>query len=123
MAILETFLQNLSFFTISWFNHIIPEPILQLIGQFSLLLVGYLVEQNYVGRVVTFSNAVALNLFLYTRSPKWYLALYANLAAIFGVLGISAYGTGFSLHSGYYTLNWFFSSFAVGIVMIAVVVI
>ncbi len=45
---------------------VIPSMYAGYLAPFSLILIGYLVEKKFVGRIAMFSNALALNLHVYT---------------------------------------------------------
>ena len=50
-----------------WFS-MLPAFLIQKIGPLSLILIGYLVEKNFVGRIATFSNSLAINLHVFTMN-------------------------------------------------------
>ena len=43
-----------------WLVDFIPENFILLLGPISLMVIGYLVEKYYTGRITLFANAIAL---------------------------------------------------------------
>lgn len=95
------------------------ENYVTLLGPISLLVVGYLVEKNFVGRVPTFTNALAINLHVYTlAAPTLLFVWYANIGLILGVIALVSYGTMKSLNSLFYAITWLYSSVVVGFLIL-----
>lgn len=115
--VLEPILQII---TSNWFYTIIPESIISLIAPFSLIYIGWKVENHYVGRIPTFSNMVALNIYFFSQAPlPLYLKVYLNTAVVLGIVGILTYPDREVPFSRiYYKLNWLYCSFAVGFLLI-----
>lgn len=100
---------------------LIPTFIIERLGPLSLLLVGYLVEKNFIGRIPTFTNVLAINLYVYNIiSPNFLLVWYANIGLIFAVIAITSYKIQQSLPQYFYYVNWAYSSIAVGFLMLVV---
>jgi len=98
---------------------VIPNDFLNIFPALSLLITGYLIERNFVGRIATFCNALAINLFIISLpNPNEYLVWYANLGVIMGLVGLVAYQSKTSLSKIYYTLSWAYSSVVVGLLML-----
>ena len=56
-----------------WISIVIPSAYIQYLAPVSLILVGYLAERHYVGRIPIFTNSIALNiLFYYSQSNLLY---------------------------------------------------
>jgi len=98
---------------------ILPAVLIQKLGPLSLIAVGYLVEKNFVGRIATFSNSLAINLHVFTISnPHPILVWYANFGIIIGVLALASYGIQQSLPRCFYFLSWAYSSIVVGLIIL-----
>lgn len=99
---------------------ILPAVLIQKLGPLSLVAVGYLVEKNFVGRIATFSNALAINLHIFTiNNPHQLLVWYANIGIIMGVLALVSYGIQQSLSRYFYFISWAYSSIVVGLIILA----
>jgi hypothetical protein len=84
-----------------------------------LVAIGYLVEKNFVGRIATFSNALAINLHVFTiTTPHQILVWYANIGIIIGVLAFISYGIQQSLSRYFYFISWAYSSIVVGLIIL-----
>ena len=103
-----------------WFS-MLPAFLIQKIGPLSLILIGYLVEKNFVGRIATFSNSLAINLHVFTmNNPHHYLIWYANIGLIMGGLAIASYWSKTPLTRYFYFISWAYSSFVVGFIILAI---
>ena len=99
----------------------LPDFIIKTLPALSLVIVGYLVEKNFVGRVSTFCNTMAINLHLMLiNNPNPYLIWYANLGLVMGCIGIFAYQTKSSLSTYFYYASWLYCSIIVGLLTLAV---
>jgi len=86
----------------------------------SLVAIGYLVEKNFVGRIATFSNALAINLHVFTiTTPHQILVWYANIGMVMGVLALISYGIQQSLSRYFYFISWVHSSIVVDLIILA----
>jgi hypothetical protein len=73
---------------------ILPQTILENLDIIALLIVGFLVERKFVGRMTAFSNAVAVNLLvLRMTDPHWLLRLYADVGAVIGLVCLISYAS------------------------------
>jgi hypothetical protein len=98
---------------------ILPAVLIQKLGPLSLVAIGYLVEKNFVGRIATFSNALAINLHVFTiTTPHQILVWYANIGIIIGVLALISYGIQQSLSRYFYFISWAYSSIVVGLIIL-----
>jgi hypothetical protein len=98
---------------------LVPPLLIAKLGPLSLVVIGYLVEKNFVGRITTFANTLAINLHVYAiQNPHWILVWYANIGLIFGLLALFSYGFKEALSRHFYALNWIYSSFVVGMVIL-----
>ena len=98
---------------------ILPAVLIQKLGPLSLLAIGYLVEKNFVGRIATFSNTLAINLHVFTISnPHQFLVWYANIGIIIGILALVSYGIQQSLSKYFYFISWAYSSIVVGFIIL-----
>ena len=105
----------------------LPEVILLNLGAFSLILVGYLVEEHYVSRPSIFANAMAVNLFFsqflagqaLSTGLTVALTLYMNIGLLIGVVSIISYWTKLSLWEEFYDIFGFvYGSFTVGALIV-----
>lgn len=88
-----------------WFSYL-PLEILQKLGPLSLVVVGYLVEKKFVGRIATFSNSIAFNLHIISvPKPDQLLIYYANIGLIMGILAIFSYKGQESMPKLFYLLS------------------
>lgn len=97
----------------------LPSIYVGYLAPLSLIIIGYLVERNFVGRIAIFSNSLALNLHVYalqTTNPL--LIWYANIGILFGIVALLTYAIRMSVHSIFYKIAWFYASFIVGFVVI-----
>lgn len=101
-----------------WFVSIIPENIIRLVTPVILIIVGYLVEKRFIGRVSLFTNTIALNIFLYSLTIPNYLMWYANIGMIAGIIGIFSYAIKYSLPTFFYILSYIYSSIPVGLIIL-----
>lgn len=99
---------------------LLPESIAVLIPALSLVLIGHIVEEHYVGRITCFSNVMALNVhYLTIGETGLLLRIHANLGLLLGVYGLWAYIQRESLSSTYYNfVHLFYSSFVVGTILL-----
>lgn len=102
----------------------LPSNIVSLIGPFVLIAVGYLVERNFVGRVATFTNSIAVNLAFYGKNLSGLgalelpLIIYLDVGLVMGVIAIIAYEEGRRLMSQFYQLSWLYCSIVAGAVVL-----
>lgn len=85
-----------------------------------MIIVGLASEKHFVGRLTTFANAMALDVFFigYGFLP-WYVIFYLVVGTIFGVIGLLAYLFDERLGGEYYIFTLiFYSSFTSGAVML-----
>ena len=97
---------------------ILPAILVNKLGPISLLVIGYLVEKNFVGRIATFSNSLAINLYVFMLiNPSPILIWYANIGIIMGLLAIATYRRQ-SLSQYFYYLSWAYCSIVVGVIIL-----
>ena len=102
----------------------LPAGLINLIGPFALIVTGYVVEKNFVGRIATFTNSVAINLAFYGKNlsqlGQWQLPLilYLDFGLIIGVIALVYYHQHLSLTRYFYQINWAYSSFIAGFVVL-----
>jgi len=97
-----------------------PEFIAANLAVFGLLVVGFLVEKQYVNRPAIFANTLALNVHVYQllMPPEW-LVWYANIGLLVGAYAIIAYGIEESLSSDFYSVAMYtYSSIPVGLLIL-----
>ncbi|MFT4309096.1 MAG: hypothetical protein ACMXYL_01255 [Candidatus Woesearchaeota archaeon] len=102
-----------------WLLDLLPYSFFHLLAPLSLILIGYLVEKHYTGRVTMFANAIALVTFfgIYEIVPP-IIILYTNIVTLLGVVGIISYTFKFKLFESYYTAGKIASSIITGLVII-----
>jgi len=115
----STALLQLSWLTETWVTWL-PDIVLRHLTPLSLIVLGYLVEKQYVSRPAIFANAVAVNAHVYEAvRPHTMLEVYANLGLVMAALAIYSYESGSSLREEYYGLAQLYSSWAVaGVVFV-----
>ena len=97
----------------------IPSIYVGYVAPFALILIGFLVEKKFVGRVALFSNTLALNLHLYVESnPNFLLAWYANIGLALGIIGIISYAFNWKREGIFYDISWLYMSIIVGILIL-----
>jgi hypothetical protein len=100
---------------------VLPPIIAENIATFGLLVIGLVVEKQYVSRPATFANVLALNTHIYQQvySPEW-LIWYANIGLAAGAIAMSSYAAKESLPEDFYQATMLlYSSIPVGVVILA----
>lgn len=98
----------------------IPRNVIGLVGPFVLIIVGLFIEKKVVGKVVTFTNAVALNLAFYGKnlvsisSLEIPLILYLDIGLIMGVAAIAAHVGKGQLPKEFQAVSWAYCSIVAG---------
>jgi len=102
-----------------WFQAIVPLKLVSLLTPVALIYIGAYVEKHFVGRITTFTNDLALNLFFFSFQslPTW-LVWYLNIGIFFAVFGFISYVLKESLPQADYSLNLPYCSIASGLVLI-----
>lgn len=87
-----------------WINAL-PPFIVDQLSVFGLIIIGFLVEKQYVSRPAIFANTLAINVHVSQQSfpPNW-LVWYANIGLLVGGFAITAYASDESLSGDFYTL-------------------
>jgi len=86
----------------------------------ALLIVGLASEKFFVGRLATFANSIALDVFFirYNFTP-WYVIAYLGFGTFLGLLGLVAYLLDEKLDEIYYVVTLFlYSSITAAIIML-----
>lgn len=93
-----------------WLEYL-PPFLAENLGVLSLILLGLLVEKQYISRPAIWANVAAINVHLYNQPLVGeFLVWYANIGLIVAVLGLYTYEFGESLPGWYYTMGWGYSS-------------
>ena len=102
-----------------WIANVLPMGVLEVLPAVTLIIIGLLVEKNYVGRIALLSNAVALTTFFYRFEvlPEW-LVTYINLLSVAGILALASYALRFPLPRHFYWIAGLFSSAISGVILI-----
>ena len=109
-----------------WILNLISNESLLTITPWILLIVGFLVEKHFVGRVTTFTNTLAINIhFSSISNLASFWIFYANIGLLFGIVAIISYsvsvaGYRLGLPNWYYQSNWAFCSIIIGILLLAI---
>jgi hypothetical protein len=70
-----------------WLVQWLPKSLLLLLAPVSLIIIGFLVEKYYTGRITLFANAMALvSFFSAFQNIPTIVILYINFATILGVI-------------------------------------
>lgn len=102
-----------------WIIQLLPKELIILLGPTSLMIIGFLVEKHYTGRITMFANAIALvSFFAQVTTIPLLIILYINIATILGIIGLASYSVKFPLFEAYYHFGKFFSSAITGIVLL-----
>ena len=96
-----------------WFGKV-PSGLVRFISAGALVAIGFSVEKNYVGRLTTVANVMALNIYFYGLTLHPLLGAYLNLGLILAAAGFFAYNMEQSLGGTFYIINWAYSSIVVG---------
>ena len=98
----------------------IPRNVIGIVGSFILIIVGLFIEKKVVGKVVTFTNTVALNLAFYGKdfanvgSMQMPLVLYLDIGLIMGVAAIAAHVGKGQLPKEFQAVSWAYCSIVAG---------
>jgi len=102
-----------------WAFQFLPKELILLLGPISLIVIGFLVEKYYTGRITLFANAMALISFFWSiQNVPFLVILYINIATILGIVGLISYAVKHPLFEAYYHFGKFFSSAITGIVLL-----
>ncbi|MCB9370417.1 hypothetical protein H6501_02370 [Candidatus Woesearchaeota archaeon] len=101
-----------------WMISLLGSKLITLLPAVALILIGFLAEKHYTGRLTLFANAVALISFfyVYTGLPTL-LVLYINVLTLVGVLSLVSYMFQFSLPKEFYQIAGIFSSIVSGFIL------
>lgn len=101
-----------------WLTSFLSPKLISLLPAASLILIGFLAEKHYTGRLTLFANAVALISFFYifTELPTL-LVLYINALTIIGLFSLVSYIFQFSLPKEFYQIVGIFSSVVSGFIL------
>ncbi|GGN08322.1 hypothetical protein [Halarchaeum nitratireducens] len=93
---------------------VLPAVVIENLDVIALILLGLLVEKQYISRPAIWANVAAINIHLYDYSfvSNW-LTWYANIGLLVAGLALYTYGFDESLPGWYYTLSWAYSSIPV----------
>ncbi|NYT01056.1 MAG: hypothetical protein GKB99_04965 [Methanocellales archaeon] len=98
----------------------LPTTVIHLIAPCALILIGWIVERKLVGRVATFSNVMAANLyFYYLPSIHPLLAIYLTIGFIFSIIEFLPSELKGSLSRPYSIVRYAYSS----IIIVALIVL
>jgi len=97
----------------------LPPTLIHLIAPFALILIGWIVERKLVGRVATFSNVMAANLyFYYSPSIHPLFAIYLTVRFIFSIIEFLPSGLKGSLSRPYSIVRYAYSSIVIGALIV-----
>src|SRR5437867_1562670 len=104
-----------------------PGLLLGLMGPGALVAIGWLVEKDYVGKFVTFANAIAINLAFVNTGfgignnasfQNWAIVAYLDLGLIMGVLGLLSYVEKIKLPPVFDSVAMIYSTVPAGIMIL-----
>jgi hypothetical protein len=101
----------------------IPQGLVSIIGPAILVVIGFLSENHFVGRMPILANTVAVNIAYFGKDfntlGSWQLPLmiYLDVGIIMGIISLISYAFGTKLDSLFYTAGWAYCSVAVGILL------
>ena len=102
-----------------WLIQFLPKEVILLAGPVSLIIIGFLVEKYYTGRITLFANAIALVSFFWPiQNIPFLTILYINIATILGIVGLISYALRHPLFEAYYHIGKYFSSAITGLVLL-----
>ena len=105
-----------------WLGHFLSKNFINILPAVSLIIVGLIVEKNYVSRIAIFSNAVALSsYFAFIPNLSFGLILYINILTIAGILAIFSYLVHFSLPKEFYFFAGAFCSAISGMILLGAI--
>ena len=95
---------------------LLPPVVIENLNVIALILLGLLVEKQYISRPAIWANVAAINIHLYEYPyvSEW-LTWYANIGIIFAGLALFTYEFDESLPNWYYTAAWAYSSIPVAV--------
>lgn len=97
----------------------LPPTLVHLIAPCALILIGWVLEKKLVGRVATFSNVMAANVyFYYSPSIHPLLAIYLTVGFIFIIIELLPSGFRGPLSRPYSIVRYAYSSLVVGALII-----
>ncbi len=100
------------------FLSFLTPQLLYKLGPLSMIVVGFLVEKEFISRPTLFANTIALNVYLaLVGTNLWYLAWYSNIGLILGVIAIISYAQKESLSSMFYGIGYIYNSAIVGLII------
>ena len=101
-----------------WMSGLLP-GIVRLIAPASLIIIGWIIERKFVGRISIFANTIAINIFaFYLPNPLIYFIWYCNIGLIFGIIALISRALEIRMPGLFYDFSWIYSSIAVGALMV-----
>ena len=101
-----------------WLVQFVPKSIFLLLAPLSLMVIGFLAEKYYTGRITLFANAMALvSFFGFFQNIPVPVIIYINFTTILGIIGLISYAVKYPLIEGYYHIGKLASSVITGIVL------
>ena len=102
-----------------WVSQFLPKGLVLALPAITLIIVGLIVEKNYVGRISLLTNAVALSTFFaFIENLHWGVILYINILTIFGIVALFTYAFKIKLSRHFYFLAGAFSSAISGMLLL-----
>ncbi len=103
-----------------FFFDYIPRNIVGVVGPFILIIAGLYIQKNIVGKIVTFTNAVAMNLAFYGKDLasigqlEVALVLYLDIGLIMGVAAMASHLGKGQLPKEFTAASWAYCSVVAG---------
>ncbi len=102
-----------------WLVQILPKEFILLLAPISLMVIGFLVEKYYTGRITMFANAMALvSFFAFFENIPFLVVLYINIATVLGIVGLISYVLKHPLLEAYYHVGRIVSSVITAMVIL-----
>ena len=100
-----------------WFSILFPPELIDKLAPISMIIAGILVEKHFVGRITTFLNAIAVNIYAAQKYPlvSQFEVWYCNIGLLIGVIALFSYASEESLPSWFYIIAFAYSSFVTGL--------
>ena len=102
-----------------WVSQFLSVELVRLLPAITLIVVGLIVEKNYVGRISLLTNAVALSTFFsFIENLNYWMVLYINVLTIFGIIALFTYAFKIKLSKHFYFMAGVFSSAISGLLLL-----
>ncbi len=102
-----------------WIAQFLPKALILALPAITLIVVGLIVEKNYVGRISLLTNAVALSTFFaFIENLNFWIILYINILTVFGIIALISRAFKIKLSKHFYFMAGVFSSVISGVLLL-----